>query len=108
MYNLGDLGFSDFAGSGIVHMAGATAALAGVILLGPRKGKYGPNGEVRPILGANLPSPPLAPSFSGWAGSALTAARCSSSATYANANAVAMVFLNTNHGGRRRSNRSGC
>jgi Amt family ammonium transporter len=42
MYNLGDLGFSDFAGSGIVHMAGAAAALAGVLLLGARKGKYGP------------------------------------------------------------------
>ena len=55
MYNLGDIGFLDFAGSGIVHMAGAAAALAGVILLGARKGKYGPNGEVRPIPGANLP-----------------------------------------------------
>ncbi len=39
LYNLGDLGFSDFAGSGIVHMAGASAALAGVILLGSRKGQ---------------------------------------------------------------------
>ena len=41
LYTLGDLGFSDFAGSGIVHMAGAAAALAGVLLLGARKGKYG-------------------------------------------------------------------
>src|SRR5690606_8255202 len=55
LYNLGDLGFSDFAGSGIVHMAGAAAALAGVILLGARKGKYGPNGEVNAFPGANLP-----------------------------------------------------
>ena len=47
MYSLGDIGFSDFAGSGIVHMAGAAAALAGVILLGARKGKYSRNGEVR-------------------------------------------------------------
>ena len=50
MYNLGDLGFSDFAGSGIVHMAGAAAALAGVLLLGARKGKYGPNGEVLSLI----------------------------------------------------------
>ena len=43
LYTLGDLGFLDFAGSGIVHMAGAAAALAGVILVGARKGKYGAN-----------------------------------------------------------------
>ncbi len=55
MYTLGDLGFSDFAGSGIVHMAGAAAALAGVLLLGARKGKYGPNGEIRAFPGANMP-----------------------------------------------------
>lgn len=46
LYTLGDLGFSDFAGSGIVHMAGAAAALAGVLLLGARKGKYGAAGQV--------------------------------------------------------------
>jgi Amt family ammonium transporter len=45
MYTLGDLGFSDFAGSGIVHLAGASAALAGVIMLGASKGKYGPQGQ---------------------------------------------------------------
>ena len=55
MFNLGDMGFSDFAGSGIVHMAGAAAALSGVLLLGARKGKYGPKGEIRAIPGANLP-----------------------------------------------------
>lgn len=43
---LAEAGFSDFAGSGIVHMAGASAALAGVLLLGARKGKYGKNGEI--------------------------------------------------------------
>ena len=53
LYSLGDLGFSDFAGSGIVHMAGAAAALSGVLLLGARKGKYGSNGEIRAIPGAN-------------------------------------------------------
>ncbi|MBE0362904.1 ammonium transporter, Amt family [Pseudoalteromonas ulvae UL12] len=52
---LSQLGFVDFAGSGIVHMAGASAALAGVLLLGARKGKYGKNGEIYPIPGSNLP-----------------------------------------------------
>src|SRR5690606_6680302 len=44
---LDEAGFLDFAGSAVVHMTGATAALAGVLLLGPRRGKYGANGEVR-------------------------------------------------------------
>ena len=48
-------GFQDFAGSGVVHMCGAVAALAGVLVLGARKGKYGPNGEVNAIPGANMP-----------------------------------------------------
>ncbi|MCW9088575.1 MAG: ammonium transporter, partial [Gammaproteobacteria bacterium] len=43
---LDGLGFLDFAGSGVVHMTGAAAALAGVLLLGARKGKYGKNGEI--------------------------------------------------------------
>ena len=96
MYNLGDAGFSDFAGSGIVHMAGAAAALAGVLLLGARKGKYGPNGEVHPIPGANLPMATLGMFilWMGWfgfnGGSVLKLGDISS------ANSVAMVFLNTN------------
>jgi len=48
-------GYSDYAGSGIVHLAGAAAALAGVLLLGPRKGKYAADGSIRPIPGANMP-----------------------------------------------------
>ena len=96
LYNLGDLGFSDFAGSGIVHMAGAAAALAGVILLGARKGKYGPNGEIKAIPGANLPMATLGTFilWMGWfgfnGGSVLKLGDIDS------AHSVAMVFLNTN------------
>ena len=48
-------GFQDFAGSRVVYLIGATAALAGVLLLGARKGKYGKDGSVNAIPGANLP-----------------------------------------------------
>ncbi|MBF0265800.1 MAG: ammonium transporter [Gammaproteobacteria bacterium] len=96
LYNLGDLGFSDFAGSGIVHMAGAAAALAGVLVLGARKGKYGPNGEVRPIPGANLPLATLGTFilWMGWFG--FNGGSVLKLGDIANANSVAMVFLNTN------------
>ena len=96
MYTLGDLGFSDFAGSGIVHLAGATAALAGVILLGARKGKYGANGEVHAIPGANLPLATLGTFilWMGWFG--FNGGSVLKLGDIANANAVAMVFLNTN------------
>ncbi|HBS19185.1 MAG TPA: ammonium transporter, partial [Halomonas sp.] len=52
---LDGVGYSDYAGSGIVHMAGAAAALAGVLVLGPRKGKYGKDGSIHAIPGANMP-----------------------------------------------------
>ncbi|MBU2872478.1 ammonium transporter [Marinobacter salexigens] len=96
LYNLGDLGFSDFAGSGIVHMAGAAAALAGVILLGARKGKYGPNGEIRAIPGANLPLAALGTFilWMGWFG--FNGGSVLKLGDIASANSVAMVFLNTN------------
>ncbi len=96
LYTLGDLGFSDFAGSGIVHMAGASAALAGVLLLGARKGKYGPAGEVRAIPGANLPLAALGTLilWMGWFG--FNGGSVLKLGDIANANAVAMVFLNTN------------
>ena len=96
MYSLGDLGFSDFAGSGIVHMAGAAAALAGVILLGARKGKYGANGEIRAFPGANLPLATLGTFilWLGWFG--FNGGSVLKLGDIASANSVAMVFLNTN------------
>jgi len=89
-------GFLDFAGSGVVHMTGAAAALAGVILLGARKGKYGKDGSVNAIPGANLPLATLGTFilWLGWfgfnGGSELKVS------DVAEANAVAMVFVNTN------------
>ncbi|MFU8858425.1 MAG: ammonium transporter [Deferrisomatales bacterium] len=96
LFNLGDLGFSDFAGSGIVHLAGASAALAGVLLLGPRRGKYGPGGQVNAIPGANLPLATLGTFilWMGWFG--FNGGSVLKLGDAANANAVAMVFLNTN------------
>ncbi len=97
MFSLGDdFGFSDFAGSGIVHLAGATAALAGVIVLGARKGKYGPNGQINAIPGANLPLATLGTFilWMGWFG--FNGGSVLKLGDIANANSVAMVFLNTN------------
>ncbi|CAM3618510.1 ammonium transporter [Parendozoicomonas haliclonae] len=96
MYTLSDLGFSDFAGSGIVHMAGAAAALAGVLLLGARKGKYGKSGEINAIPGANLPLATLGTFilWMGWFG--FNGGSVLKLGDIANANSVAMVFLNTN------------
>ena len=93
---LDGLGFQDFAGSGVVHLCGAAAALAGVLLLGARKGKYGANGEVRAIPGANMPLATLGTFilWLGWfgfnGGSELVLSNV------AEANAVAAVFVNTN------------
>jgi Amt family ammonium transporter len=90
------MGFLDFAGSGVVHLAGASAALAGVILLGARKGKYGKDGRVNAIPGANLPLATLGTFilWLGWfgfnGGSELKISNIEE------ANAVAMVFVNTN------------
>jgi len=96
LYSLGDMGFSDFAGSGIVHLAGAAAALAGVIVLGARKGKYGPNGQINAIPGANLPLATLGTFilWMGWFG--FNGGSVLKLGDIANSNAVAVVFLNTN------------
>ena len=93
---LDGLGFLDFAGSGVVHMCGATAALAGVMILGPRKGKYGPGGQVYAIPGANLPLAALGTLilWLGWFGfNGGSELRISN---VGEANAVALVFVNTN------------
>ncbi|MCQ4257327.1 ammonium transporter [Stutzerimonas stutzeri] len=89
-------GFLDFAGSGLVHMAGASAALAGVLLLGPRRGKYGPNGQINAIPGANLPLATLGAFilWMGWFG--FNGGSQLKMSTIEDANAVAQVFTNTN------------
>ncbi|WP_058555386.1 ammonium transporter [Thiohalocapsa sp. ML1] len=93
---LDGIGFNDFAGSGLVHLCGASAALAGVILLGARKGKYGKDGSINAIPGANLPLATLGTFilWLGWfgfnGGSQLVVS------SIENANAVAGVFVNTN------------
>ncbi|BCX80739.1 ammonium transporter, Amt family [Methylomarinovum caldicuralii] len=93
---LDQLEFLDFAGSGVVHLCGATAALAGVLLLGPRTGKYGPDGEIYPIPGCNLPLATLGTFilWLGWfgfnGGSELKVSNVEE------ANAVARVIVNTN------------
>ena len=96
VFGMYELNFSDFAGSGIVHMAGAAAALAGVLLLGPRKGKYGKNGEINAIPGANLPLATLGTFilWMGWFG--FNGGSVLQSSTVESANSVAVVFLNTN------------
>ncbi len=90
------VGFSDFAGSGIVHLAGAAAALAGVLILGARKGKYGSNGQINPIPGANLPLATLGTFilWMGWFG--FNGGSVLKLGDIASANSVAVVFLNTN------------
>ena len=89
-------GFLDFAGSGVVHLCGAAAALAGVLLLGARKGKYGKDGQVNAIPGCNLPLATLGTLilWLGWfgfnGGSELKVS------DVGEANAVSLIFVNTN------------
>jgi Amt family ammonium transporter len=85
------LGFIDFAGSTVVHSVGGWAALAGAIVLGPRIGKYGPDGKPRAIMGHNMPLAALGVFilWLGWfgfnPGSTTTADK-----------SIAMIFVNTN------------
>ncbi len=93
---LQDANFQDFAGSGVVHMCGASAALAGVLLLGARKGKYGANGSVNPIPGANMPLATLGAFilWMGWFG--FNGGSQLKISNFGDANAVANIFVNTN------------
>ena len=90
------MGYSDYAGSGTVHLCGAAAALAVVMVLGPRKGKYGYDGSVNPMPGSNIPLAALGAwiLWLGWfgfnGGSELAVA------SEGSAIAVSQVFLNTN------------
>jgi Amt family ammonium transporter len=90
------LGFQDFAGSGVVHLCGAAAALAGVLLLGARKGKYGKNGQVFAIPGCNLPLATLGTLilWMGWFG--FNGGSELKISDVGEANSVALVFVNTN------------
>lgn len=88
---LENLGFIDFAGSTVVHSVGGWSALAGAIVLGPRIGKYDKNGNIKPILGHNMPLAALGVFilWLGWFGFN------PGSTTAANKD-IAMIFVNTN------------
>tara|TARA_B100000941_G_scaffold256063_1_gene205137 strand:- start:284 stop:1342 length:1059 start_codon:yes stop_codon:yes gene_type:complete len=90
------IGYTDFAGSGVVHLCGAAAALAAVIILGPRAGKYASDGSVKVMRGSNIPIAALGALilWLGWFGFNGGSQLAVNDA--ANANAVAQVFLNTN------------
>ena len=93
---LDEYGFLDFAGSGVVHLCGAVAALTGVLFLGARRGKYGPSGEVHALPGCNMPLATLGMFilWFGWfgfnGGSELIISN------FEEANVVAQIFVNTN------------
>ena len=89
-------GFSDFAGSTIVHSVGGWAALAGAILLGARKGKYGPDGKVNAIPGSNLPLATLGTFilWLGWFG--FNGGAQLALGSKGDADAISAVFANTN------------
>ncbi len=85
------MGFIDFAGSTVVHSVGGWAALAGAIVLGPRLGKYGKNGEVRAIPGHNIPMAAIGVFilWLGWFG-------FNPGSTTTGDSSIAMIFVTTN------------
>ena len=93
---LSEMGFSDFAGSTLVHSVGGWAALAGALLLGARKGKYGPGGQVQPMLGSSLPLATLGTFilWLGWFG--FNGGSQLALGTAADAIAISNIYVNTN------------
>ena len=93
---LSEMGFSDFAGSTIVHSVGGWAALAGALIIGARKGKYGSDGQVTPMPGANLPLATLGTFilWLGWFGFNGGSQLAMGSA--ADAVAISSIYINTN------------
>lgn len=96
LYSLSNFNFVDFAGAGAVHMAGASAALAALLLIGPRDGKYDANGKIRVMPGANLPLATLGTLilWMGWFG--FNGGSVLKLSDIASAQSVAMVMVNTN------------
>ena len=93
---LNEMGFSDFAGSTIVHSVGGWAALAGIIVLGARKGKYDPDRRVNPMLGSSLPLATIGTFilWLGWFGFNGGSQLAMGSA--ADVVAIANIYINTN------------
>jgi len=93
---LDDIAFSDFAGSTLVHSTGGWAALAGAVILGARRGKYGPNGEVRPIHGSSMPLATLGTFilWLGWFG--FNGASQLAMGTIEDVSSISRIFVNTN------------
>lgn len=93
--DVGD-GFKDFAGSSVVHSVGGWAALTGAIILGPRAGKYMPDGSIHPLPGANLPLATLGTfilwfGWFGFNGASVLAMDSAKAVT-----TMSVVFANTN------------
>ncbi len=93
---LSEMGFSDFAGSTIVHSVGGWAALAGAIIIGPRLGKYAADGKVNVMPGANLPLATLGTFvlWMGWFG--FNGGSQLALGTGADAIAISNIYINTN------------
>jgi ammonium transporter, Amt family len=93
---LSEMGFSDFAGSTIVHSVGGWAALTGAIIVGARRGKYGADGSVHPIPGSNMALATLGTFilWLGWFG--FNGASQLAMGSNADVSDISRIFANTN------------